>query len=107
MRDPLLKHMIGRTVASVEQIHAEYGRTYDYYVCIVFTDGEKLMLHGGIPHNPKPALDEMRSAPGFFTAEDCAAKLLRMEQEKRRREQDRLEDKRRELAKLKAELGES
>jgi hypothetical protein len=36
--------MIGKTIRSAELIAAEYGRTYDRYLCLTFTDGTRLML---------------------------------------------------------------
>jgi hypothetical protein len=102
-----IKEAVGKTIASVERIPAEYGRTYHSYTLIVFTSGEKVMLADGHPPNdPRPTLENMQKAPQFFTAEDIADKMLRIEQEKRRNEKERTDAKRRELERLKKELGE-
>lgn len=102
-----LKHFINRTIVGVEKIKAEYGRTYNWYLCFTFSDGGKIILYGGVPINPKPDLEQMKKAPLFFSPEDIAAKVLEDEHARRRIARDRLDAKRELLESLKEELGES
>jgi hypothetical protein len=100
------KDLVGRTIASVEVIQAEYVRTYNHYACITFTDGTRVIFSGGIAYSPHPPLDEMRKAPKFFTPEEIANVVLQEERERRRRMDEDLATKRQYLAALKKELGE-
>lgn len=86
------KELKGKTIQSCEVIHAEYGRTYDQYICLVFTDGSKLILTGSTPWEPDPPVDEMKKAPGYYSAVDIANKVERDENRRRARI---AEDKRR------------
>ena len=92
-------------IVNIEKICAEYGRTYDYYLCFTCDDGSRVILYGGEPYNPNPSLEEMRKVD-FFTPEEIGEKLEQIEREKRHRKQQELEDKKRQLQKLKKELGE-
>lgn len=101
--------LIGKTISIVEVIKAEYGRTYSTYFCITCSDGTKLMLASagsGTPWNPNPAVEEMRKAPSFFSAEDIANEVLIMEKKSRKEAANRIQRKRHELEALKKELGE-
>jgi len=101
-------NLIGKTIESVEVIKAEYGRTYDYYSCIVFTDKSKALINGdmlSVPWNPSPNIEEMKKAPNFFSAEDIANKVLKIEQERRKVKEKEKEEKERQLNRLKKELG--
>ena len=96
-----------KTVQTVEIIKAEFGRTYETYICFVFTDGSKFMLHGGIPYSPNPEIQDMKMALAYFSAQDIADKMLRDENDRRRRMQDQMNQKKYILEQLKHELGES
>lgn len=96
------KSLEGKTIASAEAIRAEYGRTYDTYLCLVFSDGSKKLLSGhGVCYSPRPTVEEMQKAPNFFSADDIADRVRQDELEKRAR-MKRLEDEeRRQFEKLK------
>lgn len=102
-----LNQFAGKTISSVERIVAEYGRTYNHYLCFVFSDGSKSILYGDEPYNPKPSLKEMRKAPNFYTPEDIADRVLRDEQESRRLAEQSRQQKLYQLEQLKKELGET
>jgi hypothetical protein len=92
----------GKTIASVEQIGAEYGRTYDYYTCLTFTDGTKQLIGGPLnPFKPRPSVEEMKKAPLFFSAEEIADEVLRLEIIAREQRKSYLESRRREYEQLK------
>jgi hypothetical protein len=99
------KYLENKKVISIEKLRCEFGRTYDNYLCFTCEDGTRVMLHGGEPFDPKPPLEEMRKV-NFFTPEEIGLKLEQIERQKRQREKDLLNKKRRELEKLKKELGE-
>ena len=102
-----IKEAVGKTIESVERIPAEYGRTYHSYTLIVFTDGTKVMqADGQPPWEPCPKLEDMQKASKFFTAEDIADKVLKIERAKRQKEKEQVDKKRRELERLRKELGE-
>lgn len=101
-----LKDLENKKIILIEKMRGEFGRTYDNYLCFTCEDGTRVMLHGGEPFDPRPSLEEMRKV-NFFTPEEIGAKLESIEREKRQREKDRLANKRRELEKLKKELGEN
>lgn len=100
-----LKDLENKNIMSIEKMQGEFGRTYDNYLCFTCEDGTRVMLHGGEPFDPDPTLEEMRKI-NFFTPEEIGAKLEKIERKKRQQEKDRLNQKRRELEKLKKELGE-
>lgn len=97
--------MEGKTIKSVEKINAEYGRTYDIYICIVFTDNTKTLIHGGLPYDPKPTAKEMSNAPKFFTPDDIAKRVKEDEQKKRRLIEEREDREKREYEALKKKYG--
>ena len=65
-----IKKALGKTIESVYTFEAEYGRTYDTYIGIVFTDGTRSMLgtNGSIYlYYPSPSVKTIReNCPGFF-----------------------------------------
>lgn len=82
-----IKDFNGKTISASELIQAEYGRTYDAYLCLVFTDGTKAML-GCVSHpinlyGPKPLIEEMKKAPSFFSPEDIAERVVIDERDRR------------------------
>lgn len=105
-----LDEMVGRTVKTVEKIRAEYGRTYETYLLLTFTDGDRCMIGvpggGGIPYDPNPPLEHMKHAPNYFTPEDMAERARKDAEIARRRKAESDRAKRQELEKLKKELGE-
>lgn len=96
-----LKEMEGKTIKSVEQIKAEYGRTFNAYICIVFTDDTKTLIHGGVPHQPNPIAEDMSKAPKFFTPDEIAERVKKDEQKKRRLTKEREDAERKEYERLK------
>lgn len=95
----------GKTIAKLEVIKAEFGRTYQKYLCFTFTDGTRVMLAGDLyTHSPDPEPSEMRKAPMFFTPEDIAAKVLRDEQDKRARMERERQAKLAQIERLQREL---
>ncbi len=101
-----ITELTGKTISSCELINAEFGRTYDKYLCIVCTDGSKIIIHAGEPWQPDPPIEEMKKAPNYFSASDIAYKVERDENLRRRRLQEDKERKQREFEKLKKELGQ-
>lgn len=103
------KDLVGKTIQSAELIGAEFGRTYNAYLCLVFTDGTKQMM--GLLHknfeiyNPKPPLEEMQKAPSFFSPNDIANEMRDIEQSKRDATKRLRERKVVEYEKLRKELG--
>jgi nitrate reductase alpha subunit len=96
----------GKTIQSAEIIRAEYGRTYNHYICIVFTDESKIMIAGDdAPWNPDPEIEQMKKAPLFFTPDDIAEKVRYIEQEKRDRLKEEHKRKLDKFNELKKELG--
>lgn len=104
MKDAIEKKLTGKTIESCEVIRAEFGRTYDQYICLVFTDGSKVMLYGSEPWQPEPPIDEMKKAPHYFSASDIAYKVERDEIKRRDRIAEDKRQKQREYEKLKKEL---
>ena len=102
----VVRMLQGKTITSVEPIRAEYGRTYTHYLCLTFSDGTKYMLHGGIPYEPRPTIEEMQKASSYFTAEDIAAQVFRNEQKRREQEQRERAHKLRTFRELQQELGQ-
>ena len=100
-----LDSLKGKTIKSIEKLRGEFGRTYDNYLCFTCEDGTRVMLFGGEPYDPSPTIEEMRKI-NFFTPEEIGKKLETIEREKRRRQQDIVEQKKRDLNRLKEELGE-
>lgn len=91
--------LAGKTIATVEDIEAEYGRTYKRYLCLTFTDGSRQVLaSNGEPYKPRPSVEEMKKAPRFFSVEEIAAEVARGE---RKRRQNLVEAKERKLAEYK------
>lgn len=101
-----LKDLENKTIIKIETMKAEYGRTYDKYLCFTCEDGSRIMLHGGEPHYPIPSIEEMRKV-NFYTPEEIGKRLELIEKEKRQREKELLNNKKQQLQKLKEELGES
>ena len=63
--------LVGKTIQSAEFITAEFGRTYEGYLCLVFTDGTKQMIavtsNGLNLYNPNPPSNTPLSVPsGLF-----------------------------------------
>ena len=102
-----VKILEGKTIQSIEVISAEYGRTYNSYVCVVCEDGTKIILADGDskPYEPKPKVDEMKKAPQFFTPDDIANRVRDIEIDNRQRVKQEQERKTREYNSLKKELG--
>lgn len=100
--------LVGKTIQSAEAIGAEFGRTYNAYLCLVFTDGERQimgLLHKNLElYNPKPPLEEMQNAPNFFSPDDIADKMREIEQGKRLAVKKLHERKVAEYEKLRKEL---
>jgi hypothetical protein len=99
-----LRDITGKTIHAVEVIRTESWRTHDTYICITFTDTSKIMLCGVEPYEPNPDIDEMKKAPNYFSPQDIANKLLRLERERQLREKNELDRKTREFERLKQEL---
>lgn len=100
-----IKDLEGKTIERIDVINAEFGRTYDRYLGFTCSDGTRVLLHGGQPYDPKPKLEDMRKT-NFFTPKEIANKLEQIEIENRKKQQDSINAKRRELERLKRELGE-
>lgn len=101
-----VKHLINRTIRSIDLINAEYGRTFRHYLGITCTDGERVLLAAdGNTWNASPRIEDMRSNR-FFTPEEIALVLVYEEKEKRKREDSALQSKKLEYERLKKELGE-
>jgi hypothetical protein len=98
--------MVGRRVGSVEVIKPEFCRSYDQYVCIVFEDGERMIIAAVIPYRPQPRPEEMRRAPLFFTEEEVAEEELRLKKEAAARKAKEIEGKKRILKELKKEIAD-
>jgi hypothetical protein len=96
----------GEVITKVESIRAEFGRTYDNYLCFTCESGKRVLIHGGNPYNPDVPVDEMRKVT-FFTPEEIGEKVVKIELEKRRRKQQELEEKKRQLERLQRELQEA
>jgi hypothetical protein len=96
----------GEKVVKVESIRAEYGRTYDNYICFTCESGKRVLIHGGNPYDPNVDIEQMRKI-SFFTPEEIGEKLAKIEQRKRRREQERIDEKKRQLARLQREIEEA
>lgn len=85
----------GKTIEFIEDIQAEYGRTYRRYICIVFTDKTRVILIDGIPCNPKPPIEQMEKAPNFFSSKEIGERIdeiryLEKKKSKRLEEDDRV-----------------
>ncbi len=119
MSDIAFRDLVGKTIASVEAVGAEFGRTFNSYVLVTTTDGDRAMLNsasyprdagtsvygkdtGWIAH--RPPVEEMKKAPVFFTPEDIADRVLADERDERRRQERRREEKQRQLEQLQREL---
>ena len=94
----------GETVIEIHKIKAEFGRTYTEYIGFVCESGKRVMVFESNPYNPAPTLDEMRKTT-FFTVDEIAEKFKKDELYKRQKEQDLIENKKREFERLKNELG--
>lgn len=101
------KELVGKTIQSLETIHAEGGRTYEKYLFIVCTDGSKIMLAGNDqPYRPRLNSKMMRKAALYFTEE-----LIKKQEEKEEKERINLKEEQRrnkkcQLRKLQQELEE-
>lgn len=89
-----IRDIRGKTIESVEDILAEYGRTYRRYVCIVFTDETRVILIDGIPCNPHPSVEEMEKAPKFFSGKEIGEEIDRLRQKDRKNKNRRKESDR-------------
>ena len=99
-----IKELEGKTIRSIENIRAEYGRTVDNYICIVCSDGEKLLIGGGTVWKPRPTVDDMKKAPNFFTAEEISDRVLWDEKARRTRDRESKESRKRQYEKMKKEF---
>lgn len=97
--------LIGEKIVSKESIRGEFGRTYNRYQLIECESGKRVMVYGGKPFEPKPSLEEMRKVD-FFTPQEIAKKVERIERKKRKKKQEKLKKKQREFEELKKELEE-
>jgi len=100
-----LKDLIGKTVTNIEVLRAEYGRTYNNYLCFTCSDGTRVLLYGGEPYGPNPDLKEMRRVK-FFTPEEIAEKVKKEEIRRREKIAEREQLERREYERLKKKFGE-
>ena len=100
------EELIGEEIVSKETISAEYGRTYSSYQLIICRSGKRVLVYGGKPYNPKPSLEEMRKVD-FFTPQEIAKKLEKIEKKKRKKKEERLKRKQNQLERLKRELGDN
>ena len=91
------------TIVKVESVRAEFGRTYDHYLCFTCESGKRVLIHGGSPYAPNPEIEEMRKVE-FFTPEEIGEKLAKIERKKRQKQQELLEEKKRQLARLQREI---
>ena len=101
-----IEELKGKTIRTVERIRGEWGRTYDNYVCITFTDGTRTILAAQFPYNPDPTVEEMQKAPEFFSPTEIAAKVQRDEERRRSLIRDEKERRRREYEELKKQFGD-
>tara|TARA_Y100000034_G_C6832483_1_gene375907 strand:- start:112 stop:447 length:336 start_codon:yes stop_codon:yes gene_type:complete len=99
---------VGKTIKSCEVIRAEHGRTYSSYLCVTFTDGSKHMISiFGFTrlYDARPPVEEMKKAPNFFSPDDIADEVKRLEVENRKRVAEAKRHKEYQFEKLKKELG--
>lgn len=100
-----IKELEGRTVRSVEVIPAEFGRTYNEYICITCSDGGRFLIGGsGALWNGAPRIGDMQKAPNFFSAEEIAARVLQEEKDRRQYMAQQEAQQRREYEKLRAKF---
>ena len=95
----------GKKILNVEVMRAEFGRTYDSYICFTLENNERVLVHGGEVCNPRPTIEGMRSV-NFYTPEEIGKKVELEEATKRREKENELDKKRRDFERLKKELGE-
>ncbi len=99
--------MNGKTIESSDLIRAEFGRTADWYLCLKFTDGTRMLIGatGFGFYSPTPDAKEMRKAQNFFTAEEITEKINKDERVRQSRERYKKDAKLRMLRDLQRELG--
>lgn len=95
------KLLIGEKIVSIEVIDSEFGRTYTYYWCIILENGEKVIIGGCVPCNPTPDPEEMKKAPNYFSPEDIANRVMKIEKDKRNRLLEKSQTEKREYERLK------
>ena len=100
--------MNGKTIENCYLIKAENSSSLYHYFCIRFTDGTRQILHAhnNAVYDPKPTIEEMRSAPGFFTQEDIMERHAYEEGRLAQRKKNALDRRRREYEKLREEFGD-
>ena len=103
MKREKLLDCIGKTIKTVEIIGAEFGRTYYHYTCIVFEDGDKILLthDGREPYHPCIDPEEMKKAPNFFSVDDITNRVREIEEKRRRDNADYERRQKEEYEKLK------
>lgn len=100
-----MKDLIGKKIISLEYIDSEYGRSYRNYVGVTCEDGTRVLLAIDQPYRPDPDLKNMQKSK-FFTPDEITNKAKSDALQKERREADYREKQRRELERLKRELGD-
>lgn len=99
------KELIGEKIKSIENMRAEFGRTYKNYLLITCKSGKRVMIHGGNPYSPNPTLEKMREVD-FFEPKEVASKVEWLEKKKKRKKEKEERRKKEKLERLKKELGE-
>jgi hypothetical protein len=99
-----INDLVGRTVARVEGIRSEYGRTYEQYIGITCTDGTRVMLWGDSAYDPKPPLEYMKKSD-FFTTDELVAKAESDIREDARHQQRQHEQDLADLKRIQERLG--
>jgi hypothetical protein len=95
----------GKTIDRICILRGEFGRTYDQYAGFACSDGSRIMLSVAEPYSPDPTIEEMKKST-FFTEDEIAKKEDKIIKEKQYRQREAEESKRRELDRLRKELGE-
>ena len=105
----VVNDLVGKTIQSAEAIQAEFGRTYEAYLCLVFSDGTRGMIgvvgNGLDLYNPDPQVTEMMKAPKYFSPDDIADKVRENETKVRAARKEARARKMREYKTLQKELG--
>lgn len=97
----------GKTIESVHSCPAEYGRTFDAYTFVLFTDGTRSILgtRPSLPWEPRPSLGDLASlSPSVFTMDELADAKRSEDAQRTREAQDRENQERRQYEALKAKF---
>jgi hypothetical protein len=78
--------LAGKTILACTSIPAEFGRTYNGYLLLKFTDGTRQLfdIHSFIACTPEPTVETMKRAP----EEDIGRAVEREETRVRRAQQN-------------------